>query len=86
MRLLKYNENGKLSLTEDLADDNIPKYAIPSHRWGADKVTFEDMVKGTCREKNGYQKIQFCGEQAARDGLQHFWVDTCYIDKSNKYM
>ena len=32
--------------------------------------------------KAGYKKIQFCGEQAARDGLIHFWVDTCCIDKS----
>jgi len=31
----------------------------------------------------GYGKIQFCGEQARRDGFQYFWVDTCYIDKSN---
>ncbi|XTI91280.1 hypothetical protein V2W45_1312646 [Cenococcum geophilum] len=23
------------------------------------------------------------GEQAARDGLQHFWVDTCCINKSS---
>jgi len=28
-------------------------------------------------------KIQFCGEQAKRDGLQYFWVDTYCIDKSN---
>jgi hypothetical protein len=33
--------------------------------------------------KASYAKIQFCGEQAKRNGLQYFWVDTCYIDKSN---
>jgi hypothetical protein len=26
---------------------------------------------------------KFCGEQAAKDGLQYFWVDTCCIDKSD---
>jgi hypothetical protein len=26
----------------------------------------------------------FCGEQARRDGLQYFWVDTCCIDKANE--
>ncbi|PVH70491.1 hypothetical protein DL98DRAFT_564159 [Cadophora sp. DSE1049] len=36
-----------------------------------------------CKGKAGYGKIQFCGEQARRDGLQYFWVDTCCIDKSN---
>jgi hypothetical protein len=85
MRLLERNNNGELSLTEDLAGDHIPRYAILSHTWGArgEEVTFEDLMKGTGESKAGYKKIRFCGEQAARDGLQHFWVDTCCIDKSN---
>jgi hypothetical protein len=85
MRLLKRSNNGELSLTKDLYDEDIPRYAILSHRWGrpGDEVTFDDMVKGIGKDKNGYIKIQFCGDQAARDGLQHFWVDTCCIDKSN---
>jgi hypothetical protein len=28
-------------------------------------------------------KSRFCGEQARRDGLQYFWIDTCCIDKSS---
>src|ERR1700761_9261600 len=89
MRLLKRTENGELSLTKDLTD-NIPPYAILSHTWGGDddEVVFEDFVEGSRlsgfgRSKAGYRKIQFCGEQAARDGLQHFWVDTCCINKPN---
>jgi hypothetical protein len=34
-------------------------------------------------KKAGYYKIRFCGKQAAKDGIQHFWVDTCCIDKSS---
>ena len=30
----------------------------------------------------GYDKIRFCAEKAAEDGLQYSWVDTCYINKS----
>jgi hypothetical protein len=37
----------------------------------------------TGKDKVGYIKLRFCGEQAKRDGLQYFWVDTCCIDKSN---
>ena len=33
--------------------------------------------------KAGYRKIRFCGEQANRDGIQYFWVDSCCIDKSS---
>jgi hypothetical protein len=33
--------------------------------------------------KAGWRKIQFCAEQAAADGFEYFWVDTCCIDKKN---
>jgi hypothetical protein len=45
--------------------------------------TFQDLKDGTGKAKSGYKKIRFCGEQARRDGLQYFWVDTCCIDKSS---
>jgi hypothetical protein len=85
MRLLEHNRAGQLRLTKDFVGDNIPEYAILSHTWGADteEVTFQDLMNGTSRDKSGYKKICFCGEQARRDGLQYFWVDTCCIDKSN---
>jgi hypothetical protein len=82
MRLLQSDGDGNLSLTEFLKDD-IPEYAILSHRWGAEEVTFEDLADGTSRSKAGYVKIQFSGEQARHDSLQYFWVDTCCIDKFN---
>jgi hypothetical protein len=82
MRLLRFNKEGDLTLNEFFESD-IPKYAILSHRWGAEEVTFADLMNSTGKSKAGYNKIQFCGEQAIRDGLQHFWVDTCCIDKSN---
>ncbi|KAI9149039.1 Vegetative incompatibility protein [Paramyrothecium foliicola] len=83
MRLL-YERDGTFKLTNDLVRD-LPKYAILSHTWGpdTDEVTFKDLVDGTGKDKIGYQKIRFCAEQAKRDGLDHFWVDTCCIDKSN---
>lgn len=33
--------------------------------------------------KAGWRKIQFCVKQAAVDGLEYFWVDTCCINKKN---
>jgi hypothetical protein len=81
MRLLEYYNDGKFSLTEFF--DNIPSYAILSHTWGLEEVTFKDMIEGNGRSKTGFDKIRFCGEQARRDHLQYFWVDTCCINKSN---
>ncbi|PMD28804.1 HET-domain-containing protein [Hyaloscypha variabilis F] len=40
-------------------------------------------MDGTSEDKPGYNKIRFCGERAKLDGYRFFWVDTCYIDKSN---
>jgi hypothetical protein len=82
MRLLQCNDNSEFSLTSDLCGD-IPQYAILSHTWGAEEVTFRDIIDGTGKEKAGYDKIRFCREQARRHGWQYFWVDTCCIDKSN---
>jgi hypothetical protein len=62
-------------------DDDIPRYAILSHTWGADseEVTFKDLIRGTGKNKVGYKKVEFCQKQAASDGLQYFWVDICCI-------
>ncbi|KAH9203232.1 heterokaryon incompatibility protein-domain-containing protein [Leptodontidium sp. 2 PMI_412] len=83
MRLL-HLQSGNLSLTEDYTE-HVPPYAILSHTWGNDteEVTFDDFRAGTYIAKTGYRKIEFCGEQAARDGFQYFWVDTCCINKIN---
>jgi hypothetical protein len=84
MRLLKLDCDGTLNITHHRGD-NTPPYAILSHTWAADEkeVTFSDIAEGSGMTKIGYNKITFCGAQAARDGLQFFWVDTCCIDKSN---
>lgn len=84
MRLLQIKQNGCLELTSYLVED-IPKYAILSHTWLSDdeEVSFEDWANGNARDKAGFPKIQFCMEQAARDGLEYLWVDTCCINKSS---
>jgi hypothetical protein len=78
MRLLQVDENGEFSLTDDLIG-NIPPYAILSHTWAEDheEVNYRDLTIGPRKTKSGYKKLRFCAERAARDGLQHFWVDTC---------
>jgi hypothetical protein len=48
------------------------------------EVTFADIQKSQGQGKAGYAKIRFCGEQARKDGIEHFWVDTCCINKDNQ--
>jgi hypothetical protein len=76
MRLLHATGDDDFSLVEYI--DDIPRYAILSHTWGADyeEVTFKDIYKGKGKGKRklGYAKLRFCATQAARDGIQYFWV------------
>jgi hypothetical protein len=83
MRLLRRKSNDGFELATFKADD-IPPYAILSHTWvDGQEVTYQELKDGTGKDKAGYDKIRFCGERAAVDSLQYFWVDTCCIDKSN---
>ncbi|XP_014553890.1 hypothetical protein COCVIDRAFT_28947 [Bipolaris victoriae FI3] len=86
MRLLRLNYTGELSLTKDLkGDDIIPPYAILSHTWQeGEEVTYDELIKGNSKNKVGYSKIRFCAQQAKRDDLEYFWVDTCCINKADQ--
>lgn len=63
--------------------EEVP-YAILSHTWGQDEVTFEDMKNLIrARSKAGFAKIEVTCHMAIKNGLQYAWVDTCCIDKSS---
>ncbi|KAK4170573.1 hypothetical protein QBC36DRAFT_139837, partial [Triangularia setosa] len=66
MRLLESDDAGGIRLTKDLPSDKIPPYAILSHTWGPDEeeVSYKDLEDGRAVSKPGYNKIQFCANQA----------------------
>jgi hypothetical protein len=77
MRLINANT---LKLHSFIDDFHAPKYAILSHTWGAEEVTFEQLRETPRRElesKKGFQKILLAAQQSLRDGLGYVWVDTC---------
>ncbi|KAF2447900.1 HET-domain-containing protein [Karstenula rhodostoma CBS 690.94] len=83
MRLLRAHNDGTFSLVEFYSKP--PPYAILSHTWGHDneEVLLKDIINKTGTSKPGYTKLRFCAEQAAKDGIEHIWVDTCCIDKTS---
>jgi hypothetical protein len=85
MRLLYTASDATLRWTRDIIrSEEIPPYAILSHTWGEQEVIFNDLKDiENAQSKEGYEKIRFCAQQAKRDGLDYFWVDTCCIDKAN---
>lgn len=61
-----------------------PSYAILSHTWGPEEVTFADFHDETIRHnKAGFAKIKLTCEQARTEGIKYAWVDTCCINKES---
>ena len=82
MRLL---DTSTLELHEYF-DDNIPKYAILSHTWGEEEVSFHDLQNKKPEHldgSKGYMKIKACCALAASEGYKYVWIDTCCIDKTS---
>ncbi|KAJ8110510.1 hypothetical protein OPT61_g6666 [Boeremia exigua] len=63
--------------------EQVPDYAILSHTWSEEEVTFHDIGKLHALAMAGYQKIIWCCAQAVKDGFDWVWVDTCCINKES---
>jgi hypothetical protein len=61
---------------------NKPQYAILSHTWDEEEVTFADLANEESRtELKGWMKLTQCCARALQDGWKWVWIDTCCIDK-----
>jgi hypothetical protein len=83
MRLLNTcTSEGKLTL-EEFGGNKIPLYAILSHVWGENEVTFQDINSAVVEKKVGCDKVREACSMAAADGFRYVWIDTCCIDKTS---
>jgi hypothetical protein len=74
------------TLEQRLFANDTPAYAILSHTWGDDEITFQDLVGSemdTLVGRKGYDKVRSCCAQAREDGFDWVWIDTCCIDKTS---
>jgi ankyrin repeat protein len=61
-----------------------PLYAVLSHRWSAEEISFQDIHDGRAEIKEtGYAKIRNTCSIAAAGGIDYIWIDTCCIDKTS---
>ena len=79
MRLLHTN-NYKL---ENFEAHKTPLYAILSHRWGDDEITFQDIDHIELGDGAGYEKVRKTCSIARAHGFDYVWIDTCCIDKTS---
>jgi hypothetical protein len=64
--------------------DQIPRYAILSHTWQEEEVSFQDWAdQSSASQKKGYKKIFDTCQLAKKHGYDYVWVDTNCIDKSS---
>ncbi|KAI8250176.1 hypothetical protein K4K53_012813 [Colletotrichum sp. SAR 10_77] len=69
---------------EEFTDPATVQYAILSHTWEDDEVSFREISDlNSAATKAGFSKIKKTCELARQKGLQYAWVDTCCIDKSS---
>ncbi|KAF7533745.1 hypothetical protein G7054_g6811 [Neopestalotiopsis clavispora] len=62
----------------------IPKYAILSHTWDDDEVTYQDIQSlQVARGMQGFTKVEGACQLAGEEGFKYIWIDTCCIDKSS---
>jgi hypothetical protein len=63
---------------EEFMGDRIPEYAILSHTWGEEEVTFQDVRTRSAEYKAAWVKVNSCCGRAKLDGFQYCWIDTCW--------
>jgi len=86
MRLLRVDTLEFVELDEP-ATRVLDRYAILSHTWRyGHEILFEDVapkLQDTAKLKPGFSKVANACKQAAKDGLEYIWIDTCCMDKKN---
>jgi hypothetical protein len=65
---------------KEFHDPGEVKYAVLSHTWGEEEVTYTDMLKRPpgIELKSGYCKVESCAEISKSLGYKWTWVDTAY--------
>jgi hypothetical protein len=61
---------------------DIPSYAILSHTWGKNELTYQDM-KNDGKLVVVYEKVEMPCQLASEAGYDWIWIDTVCIDKSS---
>jgi hypothetical protein len=68
---------------KEFYQDKMPNYAILSHKWDDTEISFQDLQHDDYSSMTGFAKIKGCCAQAAKDGWEYVWIDSCCINKTS---
>lgn len=69
---------------QEFSEEDIPQYAILSHRWGSEELSFREVYENRIDgSKDGYNKLLMASAIAAKYNVYYLWLDTCCIDKTS---
>jgi hypothetical protein len=83
MRLIDARKfvNGERDIFRDRNDSDYFSYAILSHRWEDEEVSFQDVrqlhASPFLKERKGYRKVLSACLRALADCFLYIWIDTC---------
>ncbi|THU79477.1 HET-domain-containing protein [Dendrothele bispora CBS 962.96] len=62
----------------------VPKYAILSHTWAKEEVTFQDIQNlDVAKNRAGWSKVEKACAYAHRFKFKWIWIDSCCINKES---
>lgn len=79
MRLLNTHD---WEMKEFISDDHVPSYAILSHTWEQEEISYQQWENRNTHDISklqGHKKIVDFGTLAAENGYDWIWVDTYVV-------
>lgn len=65
---------------EEFFEEDIPQYAILSHKWGPEELTYKEVAKSCIdTRKQGYEKLIGARRTAMQYQVGHLWIDSKWL-------
>jgi hypothetical protein len=68
---------------ESFFHGDVPEYAVLSHTWGSEEVTFQDLSTDLNRKKSGWAKVLGSAVMAQKHNCEYIWIDSCCTEKTS---
>ena len=75
--------HSKTLVLKNFFDERVPAYAILSHTWGGEELSYQQFNDDRSQKHPGWKKVWDSCRLAQMHGIDWVWIDTCCIDKTS---